>query len=70
MLLEHYFRFEPHYISDNIVENIHNRALGFIKELQQAKPNEFITKYYKVEDSAKELFNIELDCDKSFSSVY
>ena len=35
-----------------------------------AKPNEFITKYYKIEDSAKELFNIELDCSQSFSSVY
>lgn len=70
MLLEHYFRFEPHWQRDNIVENIQNRAYTFIKMMQEAKPSEVVTKYYAIEDSAKELFNIELDCDISFSSVY
>lgn len=70
MLLEHYFRFEPHWQKDNIVENIQNRAMVFIKMLKEAKLSELITKYYKVEDSAKELFNFELDCNKSFSSIY
>jgi len=33
MLLEHYFRFEPHHMRDNIVDNIQNRAYNFIKML-------------------------------------
>ena len=70
MLLEHYFRFEPHWQRDNIVENIQNRAYKFIKMMQEAKPSEVITKYYMTEDSAKELFNIELDSEKSFSTIY
>ena len=38
--------------------------------LRESRPIELVTKYYKVEDSAKELFNIELDSDKSFSTIY
>ena len=70
ILLEHYFRFEAQWQRDNIVENIQNRAFNFIKTLREAKPNEIVSKYYKADDSAKELFNIEIDCDKSFSTLY
>ena len=38
--------------------------------LREVKPSELVTQYYKVDDSAKELFNVEIDSDKSFSSIY
>ena len=55
---------------DEVVQNIEMRCLNYFERLKKSSARDLIDIYFKEEDSAKEIFNVEIDSKKSFLSIF
>ena len=69
-LLQHHLRFESLLQKDEVIQIIQMRCQNFLERLTTSSARSLIDVYFKEEDSAKELFNAEIDSSKSFNSVF